>query len=172
MFGRVAGRSSASNTVCYLPQTCSYDSWLADIAVPLFAHILHVYALCPLPLPHCSSKASLLSPLHLPFPSNRLHCPIESQLCVPTLPPCTPVQCVGRALRGKTDYGIMVFADKVGNYAKSFHTASRVCRVTDLHSRTPGGLSYLPHTCMLKLSLALWLKMSRSKKSFSLSVPL
>ena len=23
-------------------------------------------------------------------------------------------QCVGRALRGKTDYGIMVFADKVG----------------------------------------------------------
>lgn len=25
-------------------------------------------------------------------------------------------QCVGRAIRGKTDYGIMVFADKV-NYA-------------------------------------------------------
>ena len=24
-------------------------------------------------------------------------------------------QCVGRAIRGKTDYGIMVFADKVGN---------------------------------------------------------
>ena len=24
-------------------------------------------------------------------------------------------QCVGRAIRGKTDYGIMVFADKVGH---------------------------------------------------------
>ena len=26
-------------------------------------------------------------------------------------------QCVGRALRGKTDYGIMVFADKVSVFA-------------------------------------------------------
>ena len=27
--------------------------------------------------------------------------------------PCIIFQCVGRAIRGKTDYGIMVFADKV-----------------------------------------------------------
>lgn len=27
-------------------------------------------------------------------------------------------QCVGRAIRGKTDYGIMVFADKVSYYEK------------------------------------------------------
>lgn len=25
-------------------------------------------------------------------------------------------QCVGRAIRGKTDYGIMIFADKVNNW--------------------------------------------------------
>lgn len=25
-------------------------------------------------------------------------------------------QCVGRALRGKTDYGLMIFADKVNFY--------------------------------------------------------
>jgi len=27
-------------------------------------------------------------------------------------------QCVGRAIRGKTDYGIMVFADKVNFFRK------------------------------------------------------
>lgn len=27
-------------------------------------------------------------------------------------------QCVGRVIRGKTDYGIMVFADKVNLFAK------------------------------------------------------
>lgn len=37
----------------------------------------------------------------------------KSHVCVPVLFPVHDMQCVGRALRGKTDYGIMVFADKV-----------------------------------------------------------
>jgi len=32
-------------------------------------------------------------------------------------------QCVGRALRGKTDYGLMIFADKVRKYV-NFHGKS------------------------------------------------
>lgn len=30
-------------------------------------------------------------------------------------------QCVGRAIRGKTDYGIMVFADKVNLFGEQSH---------------------------------------------------
>lgn len=41
----------------------------------------------------------------------------------PTLLPFAPMQCVGRALRGKTDYGIMVFADKVGNHTYQLNPA-------------------------------------------------
>ena len=29
-------------------------------------------------------------------------------------------QCMGRALRGKTDYGLMIFADKVGIFARFY----------------------------------------------------
>jgi len=41
----------------------------------------------------------------------------------PTLLSFAPMQCVGRALRGKTDYGIMVFADKVGNHTYQLNPA-------------------------------------------------
>jgi DNA excision repair protein ERCC-2 len=33
-------------------------------------------------------------------------------------------QCVGRIIRGKTDYGIMIFADKVSFYHIYFHILS------------------------------------------------
>ena len=40
-------------------------------------------------------------------------------------------QCMGRALRGKTDYGLMIFADKVSNFCL---TINRIFR--DFHDKT------------------------------------
>ena len=37
-------------------------------------------------------------------------------------------QCVGRAMRGKTDYGVMVFADKVGVFSRFF--VQQLCSVS------------------------------------------
>lgn len=36
-------------------------------------------------------------------------------------------QCVGRVLRGKTDWGLMVFADKVCHFQRHNHSRTRVC---------------------------------------------
>ena len=37
-------------------------------------------------------------------------------------------QCVGRAMRGKTDYGVMVFADKVGDFSPFY--VQQLCSVS------------------------------------------
>lgn len=47
-------------------------------------------------------------------------------------------QCVGRVLRGKTDWGLMVFADKVWNIAQDLWTLLTVGLVRDSHERIRG----------------------------------
>jgi len=44
-------------------------------------------------------------------------------------------QCVGRALRGKTDYGLMIFADKVGIYYRTIIIDVPILRGTHAQTR-------------------------------------
>ena len=39
-------------------------------------------------------------------------------------------QCVGRAMRGKTDYGVMVFADKVSDFSLLYMHVQQLCSVS------------------------------------------
>lgn len=47
-------------------------------------------------------------------------------------------QCVGRVLRGKTDYGLMVFADKVREGSTSRKWFIHVCKNSDLQEVIKG----------------------------------
>lgn len=47
-------------------------------------------------------------------------------------------QCVGRVLRGKTDWGLMVFADKVGGLLSHLPRPHKFIRFSVLHERING----------------------------------
>ena len=57
-------------------------------------------------------------------------------------------QCVGRVLRGKTDWGLMVFADKVGHV---YYLAPRCFRLTN---GTCNPMFHLPHASALHAQIS------------------